>query len=64
MVADNYFYQGVDGTPIGLEGMTARQTRNNFRVYERSIYDVVFHQHENTACVHQHSPVTRSSGWI
>lgn len=49
MLADGYFYQGVDGTPIGLEGKTARQTRNEFQVDERSIYDIVFHQYGNTA---------------
>ena len=49
LVADGYFYHGVDGNPIGLAGMTARQTRNTFRVEERRIYDVVFHQYENSA---------------
>lgn len=49
LVADGYFYLGVDGNPIGLEGMTVRQTQNAFRVEEQGIYDVVFHQYENTA---------------
>ncbi|MDX1661530.1 MAG: nuclear transport factor 2 family protein [Gemmatimonadota bacterium] len=51
LVADGYFYQGIDGTPIDLEGMTARQTRNELRIDERSMYDLVFHQYENTALV-------------
>lgn len=49
LVADGYIYHGVDGNPIGFEGLTARQTRNAFRIDERKIYDVVFHQYENTA---------------
>lgn len=51
LVTDGYFYQGLDGTPIGLEGLTARQTRNEFQLQERSFQDVVLHQHENTALV-------------
>ena len=51
LLADGYFYQGIDGTPIGREGMGARQTRNRLRVHEQSVYDVVFHQYANTAIV-------------
>ncbi len=44
-----YFYHGMDGAPISLEGLTKRQTKNEFRLIADSVYDEVLYQYENTA---------------
>ncbi|MBL7871736.1 MAG: hypothetical protein JNM78_09015 [Cyclobacteriaceae bacterium] len=49
LVSTAYFYHGIDGAPIGLEGLTKRQTNNNFNVFADSVYDEVLYQYENTA---------------
>jgi len=49
LVSPGFFYHGVDGAPIGLEGLTKRQTKNDFRVFADSTYDEVLYQYENTA---------------
>lgn len=49
LVSRAYFYHGVDGSPIGLDGLTKRQTKNEFKVFNDSIYDEVLYQYENTA---------------
>jgi len=48
-IADGYFYHGYDGSPIGFEGLTERQDRNNLRIDTNESYDVAFYQYENTA---------------
>lgn len=49
LVSPAYFYHGIDGAPIGLEGLTKRQTKNEFKVFADSLYDEVLYQYENTA---------------
>ena len=49
LVAPGYFYHGQDGHPIGFDGLTARQTRNELRIDDFRIYDVVLHQYAHTA---------------
>jgi len=44
-----YFYHGMDGAPISLEGLTKRQTKNEFKLIADSVYDEVLYQYENTA---------------
>ena len=49
LVSPGYFYHGIDGAPIGLAGLTKRQTSNQFKVFADSVYDEVLYQYENTA---------------
>lgn len=49
LVSPGYFYHGMDGAPIGLDGLTKRQTKNDFKVFADSVYDEVLYQYENTA---------------
>lgn len=44
-----YFYHGMDGAPISLEGLTKRQTKNEFKLIADSVYDEVLYQYEHTA---------------
>ena len=48
-LTEGYFYHGYDGSPIGFEGLTERQNRNNLRIDTSESYDVAFYQYENTA---------------
>jgi len=49
LVSPAYFYHGMDGAPIGLEGLTKRQTKNQFKLMADSVYDKVLYQYEKTA---------------
>lgn len=49
LLAEGWIYHGIDGSPIGFEGLTQRQTRNELRVDERHTHDHTLFQHENTA---------------
>ena len=49
LVSPAYFYHGMDGAPISLEGLTKRQTKNGFKLLADSVYDEVLYQYENTA---------------
>lgn len=49
LVSPAYFYHGMDGAPIGLDGLTKRQTKNQFKLVGDSVYDKVLYQYENTA---------------
>jgi hypothetical protein len=49
LVSPAYFYHGMDGAPIGLDGLTKRQTKNEFKVLADSVYDEVLYQYENMA---------------
>lgn len=49
ILSTGYFYHGVDGAAIGLEGLTKRQTKNEFKLIADSVYDQVLYQYENTA---------------
>ncbi|MBC7937722.1 MAG: hypothetical protein H7Y86_20425 [Rhizobacter sp.] len=49
LLSPGYFYHGMDGAPISLEGLTNRQTKNQFKLIADSVYDRIFYQYENTA---------------
>jgi hypothetical protein len=49
LVSPAYFYHGMDGAPIGLDGLTKRQIKNDFKVLADSVYDEVLYQYENMA---------------
>ena len=48
-LSDAFFYHGLDGKPIGLEGLTKRQTKNNFQYLESIIISETLYQYESTA---------------
>ena len=49
ILSPGYFYHGMDGAPIGLEGLTRRQTKNEFKLISDSVYASILYQYENTA---------------
>ena len=49
MVADGYFYHDLNGSDIGFDGLTARHTKNDLRIFKGRIYDAVLYQEENSA---------------
>ena len=51
----SYFYQGTDGIPIDSAGLTARQTRNTFKLLEIKRYNYVLYQYETTAILAYHT---------
>ena len=51
MVSADYFYHGMDGTPIDFAGLTARQTKNKLKLEKVVKFDVILHQYENTAII-------------
>ena len=60
MVVPEYFYQGTDGSAIGYDGLTARHTRNDLRILDRTFSDAILFQYENTAVL---TYKDRSRGW-
>lgn len=50
-VSTAYFYHGLDGTPVALDSLTKRQTKNELKFEVNKIFDIVIHQYENTALV-------------
>lgn len=44
-----YFYHGIDGLPIELDGLTKRQTKNQFQFLEGKILSETLFQYETTA---------------
>lgn len=44
-----YFYHGMDGSPIGFEGLNERQNKNGLRIHKTATYDAVLYQYENVA---------------
>ncbi len=55
LLSDSYFYHGRDGKPIDANGLTARQTKNDFKQTEVTRSDFVLYQFENTAILTYHS---------
>jgi hypothetical protein len=51
LMSPGYFYLGLDGVPIGFDGLGARHTRNDLKFEGQAFYDIVLHQYENTAIV-------------
>lgn len=44
-----FFYHGIDGLPISLDGLTKRQTKNEFQSLESKVIRETLYQYETTA---------------
>ena len=44
-----FFYHGIDGLPISLDGLTKRQTKNEFQSLEAKVISETLYQYETTA---------------
>lgn len=49
ILSKGFFYHGVDGKPINLDGLTKRQTKNNFQALEAKVISETLYQYESTA---------------
>jgi len=49
IISKAYFYHGIDGKPIDIDGLTKRQTKNEFQLLEDKVVDEVLYQYENSA---------------
>lgn len=58
LLSDGYFYHGIDGAPIDLAGLTARQTRNGFKLIRAKVLREVLYQYENSAILVLHEEST------
>lgn len=48
-LSKGWFYHGIDGLPISLDGLTKRQTKNQFKQLEAKIISETLYQYETTA---------------
>ena len=44
-----FFYHGLDGKPISLDGLTKRQTKNEFQFLQSDVISETLYQYETTA---------------
>lgn len=49
LLSKGWFYHGIDGLPIRLEGLTKRQTKNQFKQLEAKVISETLYQYETTA---------------
>lgn len=49
IISPAYFYHGIDGKPIDIEGLTKRQTKNQFQLLEEEVLSETLYQYENSA---------------
>ncbi len=49
ITSTGFFYHGADGKPISLDGLTKRQTKNEFQFLESKILSETLYQYETTA---------------
>lgn len=49
ITSKGFFYHGIDGKPINLDGLTKRQTKNGFQFLESEIISETLYQYESTA---------------
>ena len=49
IISPSYFYHGIDGKPIDIEGLTKRQTKNQFQLLEEEVLSETLYQYENSA---------------
>lgn len=49
ITSEGFFYHGIDGKPISLDGLTKRQTNNEFQFLESEVISETLYQYENTA---------------
>ena len=45
ILSPGWFYHGVDGMPIDLKGLTARQTRNGFKLIDAEVMREILYLH-------------------
>ncbi|MGB4844129.1 MAG: hypothetical protein WBP16_06675, partial [Ferruginibacter sp.] len=49
LISAGWFYHGIDGLPISLDGLTKRQTKNEFKLVDFKIISETLYQYETTA---------------
>jgi len=49
IISPAYFYHGIDGKPIDIDGLTKRQTKNQFQLLEEEVISETLYQYENSA---------------
>ena len=49
LLSKGWFYHGVDGLPISLDGLTKRQTKNQFKQLDFKVISETLYQYETTA---------------
>jgi hypothetical protein len=49
IISPEYFYHGIDGKPIDIDGLTKRQTKNQFQLMEEEVLGETLYQYENSA---------------
>ncbi len=49
IISPAYFYHGIDGKPIDIDGLTKRQTKNQFQLLEEEVLSEILYQYENSA---------------
>jgi len=49
IISPAYFYHGIDGKPIDIDGLTKRQTKNQFQLLEEEVVSETLYQYENSA---------------
>lgn len=49
IISPAYFYHGIDGKPIDIEGLTKRQTKNQFQLLDEEVLSETLYQYENSA---------------
>lgn len=49
ITSKGFFYHGMDGKPISLDGLTKRQTKNEFQFLESKLLSETLYQYETTA---------------
>lgn len=49
LLSTGWFYHGIDGLPISLDGLTERQTKNQFQMLDFKIISETLYQYETTA---------------
>lgn len=58
LLSPGWFYHGIDGMPIDLNGLTVRQTRNGFKLIDATVIREVLYQYENSAILVLHERMT------
>jgi hypothetical protein len=58
LLSVGYFYHGLDGGPIDLDGLTRRQTRNGFKLLASRVLREILYQYEHTAVLVLHEELT------
>jgi hypothetical protein len=49
ITSKGFFYHGLDGKPISLDGLTKRQTKNEFQFLQSKVISETLYQYETTA---------------